>query len=177
MRKIILPNEMIGWKLSGAEFKLYALLTSFGEKPFELSIRSMSLLSGLSQATVKRTICLLEGRRLLIHATRIHNHRRTVNRYKVLKRANRRHFFCLPAEAIGSLTPNELLVYAYLICRAGRTGKPIRPSGRSPKSSISRGQPFESAPPDSNRTAGSEGRCGSTKKAGKPRLIARSPTI
>ncbi len=123
MQKIILPNETIRWKLSGAEFVLYALLTSFGEKPFELSFRQMSLLSGLSEATVKRAVKLLEGRGLLIHAARIRDHRRTVNRYKVLKRANRRRFFCLPAEAIGLLTPSELLVYAYLICRAGRNKK------------------------------------------------------
>lgn len=117
----VLSNEILQKGLSGSEFKLVSRLAVYGDKSFCLSEEKMARMIGLSVSTVQRTIPLLEGRGLMCRAICHKNGRRTVSRYRMLlPKPNRKRFFCLPIELIRTLPPNSLLVYAYLICKAGR---------------------------------------------------------
>lgn len=125
----ILANEIFEKRLSGSEFKIVSRLAVYGDKPFYLSEQKMAAMTGLSVSTVQRTIPLLEGRGLMRRAICHKNGRRTVSRYRILlPKPNRKRFFCLLIELIRTLSPSCLLVYAYLVCKAGN--KSAYPSER-----------------------------------------------
>lgn len=117
----VLANEILDRDLSGSEFKMVSRLAVYGDKSFHMSEIKMAQMTGLSVSTIQRTIPLLEGRGMMRRAICHKDGRRTVSRYRMmLPKPNRKRFFCLPIELIVRLSPNCLLVYAYLICKAGR---------------------------------------------------------
>lgn len=120
----VLANELLDRKLSGSEFKMVSRLAVYGDKPFVMSEQRIAKITGLSLSTVQRTIPLLEGRGLMYRAICHKDGRRTKSRYRmILPKPKRKRFFCLPVELTAKLSGNMLLVYAYLICKAGRNGE------------------------------------------------------
>lgn len=128
---IILANRIIDLRLTGSEFHLIAALAAFGERSFSISINRMSDMTGMSVPTIKRILPLLEGRGLLRRYSKIKDHLKTVNRYRLnLPKTDRKRFFVLPHEAVRELPSSVLLVYAYLLCRSSGRTKKAYPSER-----------------------------------------------
>lgn len=124
---LYLPNRLFDLGLSGAEFCIIAALADFGRNEIEMRIRTMAHRCGLSPATVRRTLPLLQGKRLLDVICRNTKGANTYRAYRLrLPHTERAHFFCLTKSAIHFLSdysPSVLLFYAYLVSRADKYGR------------------------------------------------------
>ena len=128
---LVLPNRLFDLKLSGTEFRIIAVLSGFGRNEFTMRVETMAATSGLSPATVRRTLAALQGKGLLdiiVRAGTPENRGRNTYRTYRLRTpaAFGKRFFRLKKETVERLSgysPAVLLFYAYLVRCADRKGR------------------------------------------------------
>lgn len=128
---LVLPNRLFDLKLSGTEFRIIAVLSVFGREEFTMRVETMAAKSGLSPATVRRTLAALQGKGLLdiiVRAETSENRGRNTYRAYRLRTpaAFGKRFFRLKKETVERLSgysPAVLLFYAYLVRCADKKGR------------------------------------------------------
>lgn len=126
---LILSDRIFSLGLTGAEFRIIAAVADFGRYEFEMRIETMANRCGLSSATVRRTLPLLQSKRLLDVICREKSRgKKGKNSYRAyrLKMPHTVHFFRLKKSLVQQLSayqPCVLLFYAYLVCKADRYGR------------------------------------------------------
>ncbi len=121
-KMICLPKKLLARNLTGAELAIYVVLTSCGKKWVRIPYRTLAQRAGISASTAIAAVMSLTEKGLLLRWLCTLDNRKQTNRYKVLLRAGKTDFFCLPKRLIGTVAPNALLLFACLSVHTNHFG-------------------------------------------------------